>query len=210
VTPSNERPIVVVLRPGEPPGEALRSLLSHPVVRQHWMPPLWALDRAGIDLPAALPDVTSITLGTLPRVVDTLMRLATKEVLDRRVRELWRSVDEQVRHFYLRRGLRQTLATMFRVGPRTLDVAPPPAFVVDRVHESAFEVQYRIEPKPEPTNVLAPEHEATVVLYPFRPVLEPDAEPSLEVFAYDEGRARHRAALEDVARTTGWRVRDEE
>jgi hypothetical protein len=175
------------------------------------MPALWALDRTGIDLPAELPDVTSITLGTLPRVVETLLALATPEALERHAADVWRRAEEQVRTFYLRPGLRGTLATMFRLAPRSSAQAPPERFVEDRVHDASFEVAYRIEPVAGPTNLLAPGEEASVVLYPFHPALRaspPAGGSFLEVFAYDEARDRHRSVVETIARENGWRVED--
>jgi hypothetical protein len=215
--PSHETPLYLVVPASTSAGDAMRLLLSSRPVLRHWMPPLWCLDRAGIDLPAALPDVTSITLGTLPQVVDTLIRLATRSALDDLVLRMWPGVDEQVRRYYLRRGLGQTLATIFRMAPRSHEVAPPPAFRQDRIAENGFQVEYRIAPSPGERNVLAPTEEATVVLYPFDPGNEaarreiglgPGAETVLEVFAYAEGRARHRAVLEEIARPVPWRVID--
>ena len=78
-------------------------------------------------------------------------------------------------------------------------------------------MQYRIDPAPGDRNVLAPAEEASLVLYPFDPTnaearreadLGAGSEAVLEVFAYDDARPRHRAVLEDVSRTTGWRVVD--
>jgi hypothetical protein len=217
VTPSHERPILVVLRPGERAGEALRRFLSHPAVRRHWMPPTWALEPMGIDLADALPDVPSVTLETLPAFVDAATRLATPEALDAYVARLWRRVDEQVRAFYLRRGLRGTFAAMLRVAPKTIDVEPPPKFRDDRIQEASLEFQYRIEPAPGDRNVLAPAEEASLVYYPFDPSnrigrreagLDEGDETVLEVFAYDDARTRQRSVLEDMARSTGWRVVD--
>jgi hypothetical protein len=216
-SPSHERPLYVVVPASARAGEAMRHLLASPQVLQHWMPPLWVLERAGIELPPAVPDVTSITLGTLPRVVDALLRLATADALDDLVARTWAAADEQVRRFYLRPGLAQTLAAIFRRGPKSVDVPPPPEFRRDRAAENGFQVEYRIAPPPGERNVLAPTEEATVVLYPFDPGndaarrelgLGPGAETILEVFAYGEGRARHKAVLDEVARPVHWRVLD--
>jgi hypothetical protein len=215
--PSHESPILVVLKHGERPGEALRTLLAHPVIAHHVLPPMWALEREGIDLVGALPEVRSVTLETLPRVTEALVRLATPEVLDGVVERMWGAVDEQVRLYYLKRPLGATLAAMFRFGPKAVEVAPPPQFREDRIHDASFEIQYRIERAGGPHDPLAPEEEASVVLYPFDPAnasarreasLGEGTETVLEVFAYESSRARHREALDSVARTTGWRIVD--
>jgi hypothetical protein len=215
--PSHERPILVVLRGGERPGEALRALLSAPAVRQHLLPAPWALERAGIDLRPVLPDVTSVTLGTLPRVLETVTRLATPECLEALVESTWKGAEESVRAWYLRRGLVGTLRAMFRVGPRTVDETPPAAFREDRVKENGFVVEYRLDPLPGSGNPLAPAEEASIAVYPFdladatgrrEAGLPPGDEAVLEVFAYQAGRDAHRAFLEGIARVTGWRVVD--
>ncbi len=215
--PSHETPLYVVVPASTRPGDAMQHLLSSPQVACHAMPALWVLETAGIDLVAALPKVTSVTLGTLASVVETLLRLATPERLDDLVDRTWRGADEVVRRYHLHRGFLQTLGAIFHRGPRTEDLKPPRAFLRDRIAETAFQIEYRIAPAPGERNVLAPAEEATLALYPFDPSngaareelgLGEGAETILEVFAYADGRARQREVLEAVARSVHWRVID--
>lgn len=214
---SHEEPILVVLPANEPAATALGKVVADPEVRHVQLPPLWRFDAAGIDLPAALPDCRAITEQNLQKVLTVLLRLCTPEHLDELVAREWSLADERVRQHYLRLGIGQTFAAIFRVAPRTVERAPPPLFRYDRVHEHAFEVQYRLARLEDPADFRAPDEEGSIVLYPFDPVNAGAREEAgigqeggvvLEAFAYEPARARHRAFLERVAAGHGWRVVD--
>lgn len=192
---------------------ALGRLLADPGLCHYALPPLWVLDGAGVDLPAALPTCRAVTLETLEDVLGTLLRLCDAALLDQLVRRMWVEVDERVRQYYLEMGIGQTLATIFKAAPRALDRAPPASFRRDRIHEHAFEVQYRLVPEGPADDLRAPPHEGSWVVYPFDPVnaaareehgLEPGSGAVVEIFAYESGRARHRAYWQGVAARERW------
>lgn len=214
---SHEDPILLVLPPHQSASSALDALLDDPRLRQHALPPLWALDRAGLDLPAALPGCRSLTRDTLAEVVETLLRLCDGERLESLVQRSWAEADERVRQHYLSLSVGQTFATIFKVAPATLQRPVPERFREDRIHENGFEIQYRLAPEGESGDFRAPLHEGSVVLYPFDPAnaaaraeagLEPGTGVVLEVFVYEPARGRHRRFLEQVSASQGWRVVD--
>jgi hypothetical protein len=125
-------------------------------------------------------------------------------------------VDERVRAYHLERSTLQTFAGILRLGPRTADLEPPPAFVEAQVFIHAFAMPYRLRPARGEERILhAPSEEASLVLYPFDPSNQVGRKeagvgegyaPVLELFAYARGRDRHRKVLEEVARRHGWTV----
>lgn len=217
LTFSHEEPILLVLPADRPLAAALPAFLDHPDVRHYALPPLWCLDPAGIDLPAALPDVRSITRENLGSVVDALLRLCTEAHLEALVRKAWREADERVRQHHLGLSIGQTFATIFKVAPRTLDREPPASFRRDRIHESGFEIQYRLAAPETTRDFRAPDHEGSLICYPFDPANAEAREEFgvgegqgavLEAFAYERARDQHREFLEAVAAQQGWRVVD--
>jgi hypothetical protein len=211
---SHEDPILLVLPAGQPVGGCIARLLDEPEIRHFALPPLWALDAAGVDLPAALPRVRSVERANLEVVVETLIRLCDAHTLDRLVERTWREVDERVRQHHLDMSIGQTFATIFRMAPPTTGREPPPAFREDRIHESGWEVQYRLAATAE-SDVHAPEHEGSLIFYPFDPAnaaarreadLGDGGGAVLEAFAYESARATHRAFLEGVAARHGWQA----
>ena len=214
---SHETPILLLLPDGASVPDALRALLDDPEVRHVSYPPLWCLDEAGIDLPAALPQVRSISPTTLHDVFDALKRLCTEEALENLVRRQWRAIDERVRDFYLRRSTLQTVAAILKMGTPSIHRDPPAAFRRDRIYEQGLSIEYRLSAG-GPFDPHAPAQEGTVTARPFDPqgvVVRAEAGlsegqgPVLELFAYDTGRARHRALAQRVARAhPGWQVFD--
>jgi hypothetical protein len=217
--PSHERPLFVVLPSPDAVGEALVAFLSSDEVRAFALPALWDLAQGGLDPLRALPGVRRLDLDNLPRVVSWLLEHATPAALARHAEATWAEVPDRVREYFLKRSVLATLGGIFRVGKPASSFPPPPSFVADRVHEARFEVAYRLERLPGAASPpAAPPEEASLVLYPFDPRnaegraeagLEPNGpEAVLEAFAYEAGRARHRAFLESVAGPRGWRVAD--
>ena len=213
----HEHPLLLVLREGDRPSHAFLALLDHPEVRLHQWPAPWSFERAGIDLPAALPDLRTITRERLAQVLDVLLRLHTPQALDALARQVWRGADERVRAFFLRRPVFATLASTVGMAPKSAEIAPPEEFVRGQVIIHRFELEYRLGPGEEPWDPAAPAEEGSLVLYPFDPAnaaarreanLPEGTAPILEAFAYGAGRARHRRVLEDVAHARGWQVID--
>jgi hypothetical protein len=214
---SQEVPLLVVVPAAVPAGAALRTLLERPEVRHHALPAPWALEPMGLDLTRILPAVASITLDEVEDAVQALFEAATPERLDAHATSLWREADEQVRLHHLRPGLGGTLRSMLRMSPRSARIAPPASFVQEIVHAAAFEAQYRLARTDGSRDVRAPAEEASILLYPFDPRNEgarrevglgAGAETILEVFAYEDGRERHRDFLRAAASSEGWRVID--
>lgn len=212
---SHEDPMLLVLPERTRAWEALPVILAHPQVRHHQLPAMWCLERAGIDLVTALPDCPAITRESLGRVLEVLLQLCSKEALDALVQRTWREVDERVRHYYLKRSVAKTLAGIFKLTRPTLACEPPADFVRDRIHESSFEVQYRLPPPAEAQDFRAPAHEGSLVLYPFDPAnaeardeagLGPGDGTVLECFAYEAGRRLHHDFLQALASEHGWQV----
>ncbi len=213
---SHERPIYLVFGEGLAPPALLARLLAAPELRQVVWPPPWFLDRAGVDLVAALPGVRTIDLANLETVLRTALHLCDGARLDALTARTWREAHEQVRLHWLDRGMLGTFASLFRVGTPTREAPPPEAFRAERVHEYPFEVQYRLAADGGAFDPREPPQEGSLMLYCFDPANaaarrelgEPGRGPLLEVFAYGPGRGRHRAAWERIAAPLGGRVLD--
>jgi len=214
---SHEQPILLVLPPGESIAEVLPRILADGEIRHLAFPPPWCLDKAGIDLPAAAPGLRTIDLDSLETALRTLLRLCDQAELDALVARTWAEVDERVRQHYLSLGIGRTFAQIFKLAPRSEDVAPPASFRRDRVHENGFDVQYRLVRDDAPRDLRAPPEEGSLVLYPFDPAneearreagLEEGTGTVLEIFAYEWGRERHLAYWQGVAARSGWQAID--
>ena len=214
---SHEHPILLLLPPEEPPEVVVPRILGDGGIRQVACPAPWALDKAGIDLPLAAPELKEITLETLGSALGTLLRLCDEEHLAALVARTWREAEERVRQHYLGLGIAQSFAQIFKVGPPSQQRQPPAAFRQDRIHENGFEIQYRLAREDESRDTGAPPEEGSLVLYPFDPAneearseagLESGSGAVLEVFAYEWGRERHFAYWEGVAAREGWRALD--
>lgn len=211
----HEEPLLVALPRGRTAAEGLRAFLDRPEVRGYTLPAPWYLEAAGVDLAAALPDVRTVTPENLGRVLEASARACTREVLERRCRRLWLEADERVRQHFLQRGALAQFAGIFRLGPRSVELPPPPEFVADRVHEHRFEIQYRLSAERGSEEYLAPPEEGSVAVYPFDPEgrlvkqergLADDGGPILEAFAYVWQHERHRALWSSVAADLGGRL----
>jgi len=212
---SHEQPLLLVLPASVRVEAALPAMLAEPEIRHYALPPLWCLDRTGIDLAALLPEVRTVSLETLEEVLGTLIRLCDAQELETLVRREWLAVDERVRQYYLDTGMGRTLAMIFRLAPRSAEQAPPPSFRRDRIHENGFQVEYRLARAVEERDFRAPEEEGSIVVYPFDPAneeartearLDPGSGAVLEIFPYEAGRARHRDAWAAIAGRHGGRV----
>lgn len=214
----HERALLLVLKDGSHPAEAFEALLDHPEVRAWQLPPLWALDHAGIDLIGARPQLGSIRRENLRETLDALLALADEAALERLSARLWREVEEPVRQFYLNRSFGGVFASMMKMAPSSRDLPPSAGFKQAQVFLNRFEMEYRLDrpvgQAPEPT---APPEEGSLVLYPFdvrdtyargEVGLPEGGGPTLEVFAYAGGRERHTRVFEDLARGHGWHVLD--
>ncbi len=215
--PDHERALFLLLRDGESPALAFEALLDHPDVQAYAFPAPWSWERAGVDLVAALPDFGSFERANLARGLDTLLRLHTPEALAELTQRAWREVEEPVRAFYLKRAALETMASILKLGPKSIDLSPPSEFREAQVILNPFEMQYRLRTQGEVVDPQAPAVEGSLVVYPFdaaNAVARREGElgeggaPVLEAFAYAEARARHRAVLEDVAHGRGWQVVD--
>jgi hypothetical protein len=215
--PSHESPLLLVLDGGATAADGIRAVLAHKDVDCWSLPPPWVLERAGIDLPSALPGLGQLSLDNLDGVLEALLARCHADHLDALVAHLWREADERVRTWYLERGALETLASIVRLKPRASELDPPPAFVQDRIHEHAFVVEYRLVDAGALDTPTAPPGEGSLVLYPFDPPnaaarvetgLAAGSEVILEAFAYESGRERHRVVLEAVAEARGWNVLD--
>ena len=214
---SHETPILLIL-PAEARVEAeLPGLLGVDGIRHVAFPPLWALDRAGVDLPGALPNVRTVDLGSVEEVLGTLIRLCDDAQLAALVRRMWLEVDERVRQHYLGLGIGEAMASLLKVGRNTKAEPPPPSFTRDRIAENGFEIQYRLAPGDDDFDWTAPPHEGTLSVYPFDPAGAATREESgvpagsgtvIEIFAYEVGRERHREFWQAVANERGWTLYD--
>ena len=213
----HEQALLLVLKERDAPADAFLALLEHPDVRMHQWPAPWAFERAGIDLPAALPDLETITKERLPQVLEVLLRLHTREALDALVTQTWREVDERIRAWFLRRPALSVFASTVGMAPKSKELPAPQEFVTGQIVIHRFEMEYRLAPGDEPSDPVAPAEEGSLVLYPFDPAnaaarkeakLSDGTAPILEAFAYGVGRDRHRQVLEDVAHARGWQVID--
>ena len=223
---SHETPILLILPPEARVEAELPRLLAAPGIRHLAFPPLWALDRTGVDLPAALPDCRTLTLETLEDALGTLIRLCDATALDGLVRRMWQQVDERVRQHYLDLGVGAAMASLLKVGVNTRAKEPPPSFIRDRIAENGFEIQYRLAAEAgdatddEATfDWTAPPHEGTLTVYPFDPAgsatrsemgVEAGSGTVLEIFAYHDGRGRHRDYWQGVAAAEGWTLFDQQ
>lgn len=214
---SHETPILLILPPEARVEAELPRLLADPAIRHVAWPPLWVLDRAGVDLPAALPEVRAVGADTVEEVLGTLCRLCDAAQLDALVKKTWLEVDERVRHHYLDLGVGAAFASLMKVGRNTKAAEPPPLFVRDRIAENVFAVQYRLAAPAGGFDWTAPAHEGTLAVYPFDPAGAATREESgiaagsgtvIEVFAYDAGRAQHREHWQRVADAHGWTLHD--
>ena len=218
-TPSQERPIFLVVPDRARIADAFRAVLSHEGVRAWTMPALWDLPAEGAEASIALRDVRHVDLDTIDAVVAHLLAVSTREALEARVATTWETVGNRVREFFLRRSAFAVVGALMRVGKQTSACPPPPLFRSDVIHEARFEAEYRLGIVPGTRTARdAPAEEASLVFYPFDPEnAEGRAEAGLdargpeavlEAFAYDAGRPRHRAHLEAVAKANGWRAVD--
>jgi hypothetical protein len=216
-TPSEQRPLVLLLPSPAAVADALRAVVADARVRAFALPAVWDLAWGPLDALSALPDVRRLDLDNLPKVVAWLQRVATKETLEGLVAAQWRSLPDRVREFWLRRSALAVVASLFRVGRPSGAFDPPESFRLDRVLAMRLEASYRLARDPDaPWDREAPPEEASVVWYPFDPAgalarADLGAEAAghgaaLEVFAYEAGRARHRSHLAQVAARHGWRV----
>ncbi len=217
--PSHETPILLMLPAGTPHADAVLAILDDPEVRHIDWPAPWCLDEYGLDLCGAAPDLRQIDRSTFGRAASVWLGLADSDALDRQVERRWREVDAHVRDYYLGRG---TLAAVrgwfFRDAARREAEVTPPAFRRDRILEVAVPIAYRLARGPEPFEKRAPAEEATICFLPFDPEgvearreagIEAGRGPTIEVYAYESGRARHLALVERIARAhPGWRVVD--
>ena len=94
---SHEQPILLVLPPEDRVEAVLPQILADPEIHHVAYPAAWVLDKAGIDLPAAAPELRTINIETLERAVGALLRLCDEAQLDGLVDRTWREVDERVR-----------------------------------------------------------------------------------------------------------------
>lgn len=216
----HERALLLVCREGDAPSAAFEALLEHPDVAAWVMPAPWAFELAGVDLLSAMPGLGTITRDRLPEVLEVLVRLHTRERLEAHCQAIWRATSEQVRAYFQQRSFGATLAGIFRVGPKTIDLPPPPNFVQEQIYTQRFELQYRLHSSGERTELAelaAPPEEGSLVLYPFDVANEgaraeaglgEGTGPVLEAFAYTSGRERHRRVLEEIAHGRGWQVHE--
>ena len=109
------------------------------------------------------------------------------------------------------------LASLLKIGRNTKAEPPPPSFVRDRIAENGFEVQYRFPPDGDDFDWTAPPHEGTLTVYPFDPAGAATREEAgvpagsgtvIEIFAYNDGRERHRVHWQRVADARGWTLYD--
>lgn len=216
-TPDHERALLLLLRDGDSPAAAFEALLDHPDLQAWFLPPPWASERAGVDLLAALPALGALDRSNLGGTLETLLRLHTPEVLGELCQRAWREVEEPVRSFYLKRPAMETMASVVKLAPKSIDLPPPAEFREAQVILNPFEMQYRLRPRGGAHDPQAPAEEGSLVVYPFDPAnavgrresgLEAGSAPVLEAFTYAEDRTRHRAVLEDVAHGRGWQVVD--
>lgn len=216
---SQERPLLLLLPGPSALAAALDAVLTHERVRAFAFPALWDLAWGSVDAAAARPDVRCLDRASLGSVVEGLLEAATPQALDAYVADTWKSLPDRVREWYLGRGALKVVASILRVGTPASSLEPPEAFRRDRILTARFEASYRLFPLPGASrDPVAPAEEASVVFYPFDPegkigreeagTAATGAGASLELFAYQAGRERHREHLEGVASEHGWRVVD--
>lgn len=211
----HERPDHIVLPRGIDLAGALVRATRHADVHAWALPPLWFLERAGVDLPAALPEVRVLTPDTLGAVLAALGRLCTPAALGALAERVWREADERVRQHFLQQGALTILKGIFRLGPKGKDLPPPADFVRERVYEHRLELQYRLAPQGPRADLPAPPEEGSLIVYPFDLAgdlgaaelgLGAEHGPLIECFAYGWQHQRHRAFWEGLASDLGGRV----
>ncbi len=211
----HERPLTLLLPPGLGTGEALRRALARPEIAGYHLPAPWFLEAQGLPTPPALAGLRALTPERLPQALAALESALTPERLAAHAASYWLEVDEQVRQHFLRRGALATLAGIFRVGPRSIDLEPPPEFVEERVHACRLEVVYRLAADRGGERFPAPPEEGSLVAYPFDPhgriarrgtEFEGEDGGALEVFAYVWQHGRHRTLWSAVAEELGARL----
>lgn len=216
-TPSHEIPIYVELPVGADTGAEIVRFLDDPRVRHYALPPMWQFERVGFDMGSAMPEVASLTRENLPRFLEDLTLLCDAQALDRFVHRLWHDVEESVRDHYLQRGTLETMASIFKMGPKSTQLAPPPQFRIDRIHDNGFEVQYRLAPDAAVSEAGETPEEGSLMYYPFDPAnaagrseggVGEGSGAVIEAFAYDVARDQHRDLLTSVGAGAGWRVVD--
>jgi hypothetical protein len=204
--PSHERPIFVVLPSAAAVADAFLAVLSSSEVRAFALPPVWELDFGGADPIARLAGVRRLELENLARAIAWCLEVATPERFEASLARDWAELPDGVREFFLKRSAVATFAALLKVGKPSRAFAPPPSFATDRVRAARFEAAYRLEREAgtRPSDP-APAEEASLVLYPFDVLGRTSREEAglaaggseavLEAFAYEAGRARHRAFL---------------
>ena len=213
----HETPILIELSPRARAAAAMSAILNHDDVCHVHYPPLWCMDRHGVDLPRALPDVRAIDAHTLEPVVERLCLLCDDTGLDALVHRRWRTVHATVRDYYLGRGFLSSMGALLKIGKSTVDHTPPQAFRTESIHDASFSVAYRLRRRVVTKDVTQPAEEGTLTVYPFdvsnaearAEYSVPGRSALLEAFCYADGRAAHVDVLSRVAREQpGWRVVD--
>ncbi len=213
----HETPLLIELPPQARAATAFSAILASENVRHVFYPPLWCMDRHGVDVPRALPHAKAIGPDTLEDVIERICLLCDESGLDALVTRRWKTVHATVRDYYLKRGFLASMGALLKVGKSTVDQTPPPAFRAESIHDASFSVAYRLRRHGETHDPTMPAEEGTLTLYPFdvnncEARTEHDLPGSgalLEAFCYARGREQHRVALTRIAREhTGWRVVD--
>lgn len=217
----HERPAWLWLPPAADPGRAmgvaLSRALAHPDVASHALPPLWFLEPAGIDLPAAAPGVPALTRENLPEVLEALSRVCTSAALSALVERTWRAADEPVRQHHLQAGALRTMAAILGLARKSRDTTPPPPFVSEQVFTHRLECQYRLARVPLGRATPAPPEEGSLIVYPFDLAgrhaaglaagdVGREAGGLVECFAYAWQHERHEAFWQRLAQELGARL----
>ena len=214
--PSHERPILLLVNSPADVAGVMARFLQQDEVRYVQLPSPWVLEEAGVGPEAMLGSARSLSLDALGDVVDGLRRVCDSNQLEQACRLMWPRLPEAVRDYYLERGTLKTMAAIFKLAPASKQVAPPASFHADRAKAWALPFEYRLAREGEAIPG-APAEEATLTWYPFDPTnaaaradasLDAGSETILEVFAYESGRARHRALVQAFAAREGLRMID--
>lgn len=217
--PSHERAIFLVLPEGVTAARAFALALRHAEVRAFALPAPWELAWGPVDVLRDVPSIATIDLDAFEPLFAYFARAGTPAALETLVERTWVEIPERVRQYWLGRGALSILAGVFRLGPRSGEVAPPAGFREDRRVVARFEATYRLHAVAgSRSDPVAPAEEGSLVVYPFdvrnlgsraEAGLPPEGrETIVEVFAYEAGRERHRRWLESVAASLGARVLD--